>query len=128
MILFLNVLLAGFCGWFLLFLVDYWKVILPEDGGPKPTDCVDALAFILLTSGTSLTCLFLCLRQPRTAAWFQWVASIGMLFYLIGLLWLFRTVTGWSLWEMAFHVGVPLLLGVLLILSERFLRTVEVEK
>ena len=128
MILLLNVLLAGFSGWFILYLVDYWKVILPEDGGAKPGDYLGAITFIVLAGTTSLTCLLLCLRQPRTAAWLQWLAAIGMLLSFLGDLWLFRTVTGWSLVEFAIQLGVALLLGVLFVLSGRFLGTVEVEK
>ena len=112
-ILLLNLLMSGFCGWMLRF-----SLLIPDYASATPISVV--------TTCIGLTSICLLIRRPRLAAHFSWLSVLG-----IGLLacvfWFFPGEDD-SLTDRFLTFGFLLFLFLLVCASGWFLRKIETEK
>ena len=118
LVLLLNLTMIGMSAWVLgslLSSASFWDRYMIGS------------ASVLTLGGASLTSLVLLLRQPRLAAWFQWLAATGVCLLLAWVLWEWKQYSHMPSIGNFVAVAFCLLLTLLLIVSGRFLRTVDDE-
>ncbi len=116
-ILLLNLLMSGFCGWFV------WMNSSLETNPSPPADTpLVHLALLLVAGATGLTGLLLGIRQTRIAAWFEWLAALGIC--LSAIVSIVIGKFSYSQPELL-AIGVVLFIATLLFASGWFLRKIE---
>ncbi|WP_395091481.1 hypothetical protein [Armatimonas sp.] len=98
---------------------------LETNPSPPPDTPLVHLALLLVAGATGLTGLLLGIRQTRIAAWFEWLAALGICLSAIASIIIGRF--RYSQPELL-GLGVLLLVATLLFASGWFLRKIETEK